>query len=260
MRPRSVLICCVLMAGNASLLHASTMDKLQGNCVIRAAEQADRAQLELQRTDCKREDCGDQNTMEPWSVLRGLTPDSLRHEGTHADATISAEAGTLTCSGTVHDMRLVGTYAFAPDERFVARMQDAGFEGLDSEKLEAYTLFQINMAWIESLKRAGVTGLNTDNLIALRIFKAEDAYVRELAGLGYAAPPADQLIALKVQGVDPAEVKQVRALGLNPDMDELVQMRIFKITPEFIRRMQSKGLEKLTIAKLVQIRIFKLAE
>ena len=37
-------------------------------------------------------------------------------------------------------------------------------------------------------------------------------------------------------------------------------MRIFKITPEFIHHMQDRGLNNLTIAKLVQIRIFKLAE
>jgi hypothetical protein len=37
-------------------------------------------------------------------------------------------------------------------------------------------------------------------------------------------------------------------------------MRIFKITPDFIHRMQAKGLSNLTISKLVQIRIFQLAE
>ena len=36
--------------------------------------------------------------------------------------------------------------------------------------------------------------------------------------------------------------------------------RIFHITPEFIQRMQGRGLKDLTIAKLVQIRIFKLDE
>jgi hypothetical protein len=37
-------------------------------------------------------------------------------------------------------------------------------------------------------------------------------------------------------------------------------MRIFKVTPDFIRRMQARGLKDLTIRKLVQIRIFNLAE
>jgi hypothetical protein len=63
-----------------------------------------------------------------------------------------------------------------------------------------------------------------------------------------------------VQHVNPEEVKQIRAMGYQPTLDELIQMRIFKITPDFIHRMQAKGLSNLTISKLVQIRIFQLAE
>ena len=37
-------------------------------------------------------------------------------------------------------------------------------------------------------------------------------------------------------------------------------MRIFKVTPDFIHRMQDRGFNNLTIAKLVQIRIFNLAD
>jgi hypothetical protein len=37
-------------------------------------------------------------------------------------------------------------------------------------------------------------------------------------------------------------------------------MRIFKITPEFIHRMEAPGLKDLTISKLVQIRVFNLAD
>jgi len=43
-------------------------------------------------------------------------------------------------------------------------------------------------------------------------------------------------------------------------LDQLVEMRIFKVTPDFIERMRARGLNNLTISKLVQIRIFKLDE
>jgi hypothetical protein len=81
-----------------------------------------------------------------------------------------------------------------------------------------------------------------------------------MTALGYPTPDAGKLVALRVQHVDPEEVKQIRALGYQPTLDELIQMRIFHITPDFIHRMQAKGLNDLTISKLVQIRIFKLAE
>jgi hypothetical protein len=105
-----------------------------------------------------------------------------------------------------------------------------------------------------------VTGLDSGNLIALRIFHVDAVYINSLKALGYPAPDAGKLIALRVQHVDAEEVKQIRAMGYQPTLDELVQMRIFKVTPDFIRRMQARGLKDLTISKLVQIRIFNLAE
>jgi hypothetical protein len=110
------------------------------------------------------------------------------------------------------------------------------------------------------LQTAGVGGLDSGNLIALRIFDVDPDYVRSLNALGYATPEAGKLIALSVQHVNPEEVKQVRAMGYQPTLDELIQMRIFKVTPDFIHRMQARGFNNLTISKLVQIRIFQLAE
>jgi hypothetical protein len=81
-----------------------------------------------------------------------------------------------------------------------------------------------------------------------------------LNALGYPTPDAGKLIALRVQHVDPEQVRQIRALGYEPTLDELIQMRIFKVTPDFIHRMQARGLGNLTISKLVQIRIFQLAD
>jgi hypothetical protein len=102
--------------------------------------------------------------------------------------------------------------------------------------------------------------MDSGNLIALRIFHADADYVHSLNALGYPAPDAGKLITLRVHRVDAEEVKQIRALGYQPTLDELIQMRIFKITPDFIRRMQTRGFNDLTISKLVQIRIFNLAE
>jgi hypothetical protein len=261
MDTKRILIAGMLVAFSAVMLRAEgPVTTLHGTCVIGAAEANDSARLKLDRGDCNGRDCHNQEMDRPWGQLTGFTLTDLRQDGKHADARITSEAGTLTCSGTVRDLRLSGEYSFVPDEGFVKRMNDAGFRNLNSEKLEAYTLFDIRMAWIESLQQAGITGLDSDNLIALRIFRADAGFVRSLVALGYPVPPADKLIALRVQGVDPEEVRQVRALGLQPNLDELIQMRIFRVTPDFIKRMQSKGLNDLTIAKLVQIRIFNLAE
>ena len=102
--------------------------------------------------------------------------------------------------------------------------------------------------------------MNSGNLIALHIFKITPDFVHSMAALGYANLPAGKLIAFGVHHVNPDEVKEYRAMGYDPTADQLIQMRIFKVTPDFIHRMQARGFQNLTISKLVQIRIFNLAD
>ena len=257
-----VLLTAFLAASTALLLQAEEhLRTLTGSCSVAATANEAEVDLRLERGACGGDEhCGSTQTQEPLSAFVGFTLADLQREGAHVDAVIRAEAGTLTCSGAVHDGRMSGAFRFVPDPAFVERMLQLGFSDLDEEKLQAYTLFRIGIAWIHSLQAAGVSGLDSGNLIALRIFHADTDYIQSLNALGYPTPDAGKLIALRVQRVDPEEVKQVRALGYQPTLDELIQMRIFKITPDFIHRMQARGLNNLTISKLVQIRIFNLAE
>ncbi len=197
---------------------------------------------------------------ESYNRFTGITVADLARNGAQLTATLSAEAGKFTCSGTVSDGVLIGESILTPDAAFVSRMEQMGFTGYDSDKLLAYVFLDVQSGWARSLKDAGIHGLNIDNLVALRVFNVDAAYARGMMDLGYPLPDADQLVSLKCQGVNAEEVRQIRALGYHPSIDELVQIRIFKITPDFIHRMQDRGLKNLTIAKLVQIRIFKLAE
>ncbi len=234
---------------------------LTGSCSITASSNGTDADLRLERGGCDGNgNCSTNQTQEPLSAFSGFTLADLQREGAHVDARIRAEAGTITCSGGVHDGRMSGAFTFVPDPAFVDRMLQMGFRDLEAEKLQAYTLFDIGIAWVRSLQAAGVSGLDSGDLIALRIFHVDTDYIRSLNALGYATPDASKLIALRVQHVNPEEVKEIRALGYQPTLDELIQMRIFRVTPDFIHRMQARGLNDLTISKLVQIRIFKLAE
>jgi hypothetical protein len=234
---------------------------LTGSCSITATSNGTEADFRLERGGCEGNGkCSSTQTQEPLSAFSGFALADLEREGAHLDARIRAEAGTITCSGAVHDGRMSGAFTFVPDPAFVDHMVQMGFRDLAAEKLQAYTLFRIGIAWVHSLQAAGVSGLDSNNLIALRIFHVDADYVRSLNELGYATPDASELVALRVQHVNPEEVKQIRAMGYQPTLDELIQMRIFKITPDFIHRMQARGFAHLTISKLVQIRIFQLAE
>jgi hypothetical protein len=257
-----VVLTALLAASTALFLQAEQhLRTLSGSCSVAATANAAEVDLRLESNGCvSNEHCGSTSMQEPPSAFLGFTLADLRREGAHVDAVLRAEAGTLTCSGAVHDGRLSGAFNFVPDPAFVDRMLQLGYRDLDEEKLQAYTLFRIGIAWVRSLQAAGVSGMDSGNLIALRIFHADTDYIHSLNALGYPTPDAEKLIALRVQRVDAEEVKQIRALGYQPTLDELIQMRIFHVTPDFIRRMQARGFNQMTISKLVQIRIFNLAE
>ncbi|UWZ83912.1 hypothetical protein [Occallatibacter riparius] len=254
----------VAAAGVAVLMSmpAAALETLHSSCSITAGEKWGTLQLRVGDEDCQSgEHCGNNFSSDGLAGrFTGFTPADLSRDGAQVTAVMSAEAGTFTCAGTVHDGALEGKSTFTPDQKFVDRMRQLGFTGFNSEKLQAYTFFDIKSAWVESLKAAKVSGMTVDNIIALKIFRAEPAYVSQLTSMGYQTPDADKLIALKVQGVDMNEVKELRQMGYQPSLDELIQIRIFKVTPEFIRQMRDRGFKDLTIAKLVQIKIFKLDE
>jgi hypothetical protein len=254
MNSRTAFTLSAALAALILSLPAASLAPIHENCTISASEKAGDG-------DCSdHSNCGSNFSNDSFSRFTGIALSDLSREAAQLTATLNAEAGVFACAGTVHSGELAGQSTFTPSEEFVQRMGRLGFSGYDSEKLQAYALIGVESAWAESLQQAGIRGITIDNLIALHIFKVDPTYVRSLNDLGYKTPDADQLIGLKVQGVNAEEIRQIRALGYEPTLDELVQIRIFHITPDFIHRMQARGLKDLTISKLVQIKIFKLDE
>lgn len=253
----------LLALATASIgLHAESLEALHAKCAISPSRDGGKLSLHTFDTkDCPEgRHCGSDFSNESMSRFSGVTLSDLANDGAHLTATLKAEAGTFTCTGIVHDQELYGDALFTPDQAFVERMGKLGFSGYDSQKLQAYALLDVTSDYARSLQQANIRGLTTDNLIAMRIFKIDPGYPQSFVAMGYEQPDADKLIGLTVQGVNAEEVREIRGLGFKPTLDELIQIRIFKITPEFVRRMQSRGLKDLTISKLVQIKIFKLDE
>jgi hypothetical protein len=251
-----------IFAAAGLMLQAADLEPLHESCAIGNGDRAGMLRLEISEGDCRgQRNCGNHN-MSDVSANRftGISLAELANNGAHLTATLTAEAGTLTCAGTVSADELQGNAVFTPDHGFIERMEKLGFSGYDTDKLLAYALLNVQSEWAQSLKQAGVPEMDADNLLALRIFNVDPAYVKSITALGYPMPTADQLVAMACQGVNADEVRQIRALGYQPDFDQLVQIRIFKVTPEFIHRMQARGFKDLTLEKLVQIRIFKLAD
>jgi len=262
MNLRKTIGVALIAIGSVSLVYADEIvNAIKGSCRITASAEGEQFVIRLERSACSGDRmCGEQTFTQPVSAWSGLSVADLKREGSHVVGVIQAEAGALTCSGNVHDQALVGDYSFQPDQAFVSRMNGLGIHDFTAEKLQAYTLFHIETKWVQALQKEGIQGIDSNSLIAMKIFKVEPEYVDQVRELGFGTPTAQKLIAMRVHHVDPEQVKKIRALGYQPTVDEALQMGIFKVTPEFIERMQSRGLKNLTISKLVQIRIFKLDE
>lgn len=239
-------------------------ENLSGLCMVSASHNQvlniGTAEVMLRRSDCGDDrGCGvSDNSNIAWSRWTGIAPELLEHEGTQLHARMSGEPGDLSCSGVVHEGVLAGKYEFAPNAAFLQKMSAMGFDGITDRKQEGFLLLDITTAWVTEMKNAGVTELSTNKLMGLRALHVEPAYIHAMAAAGYPELRANKLTEMKAVGVTPEKAQEARSLGFHPTEQELIQMSIFKIDRPFVERMRAKGLNDLSLAKLIQVKIFKL--
>jgi len=250
-----VLGICIAMATAPALADAA--DK----CSMTAGRWDGKVEFSWERGQCEGErHCHEGNSDMPWGRWTGIVPDDLQREGADLDARMKAEAGEMRCAGKVHDGALQGSYSFKPNPDFARRMEEMGFDGLTSDRLQGYAMLDVTTAWVKDLQDAHVKDLTSERLMGLRALKVDAAYVRAMAADGYPELAAEKLTSMKAVGVTPEKVKAVRAMGYSPTEEELIQMSVFKIDAPFVEKMKARGFKDLTIAQLVKIKVFKLDE
>lgn len=121
-------------------------------------------------------------------------------------------------------------------------------------------MLDITSSWVQQIKDLGVTDLSTNKLMGLKALHVDESYIRAMAAAGYPELRANKLTEMKAVGVTPEKAQEARALGFQPTEQELIQMSIFKIDKAFVERMRARGLNDLTLAKLIKIKIFKLED
>jgi hypothetical protein len=250
-----VLAICLIFAAAAASAQSPE------NCSISAGRWDGKLELAWKTHDCgQRGGCGESNSDLPWSRWSGIAPQDLEHEGAAIDARMTSDAGEIHCTGKVHDGELFGAFSFIENPGFTTALQSMGFARPNEDQLRGAAFLDVSIAWIKSMQEAHVSGMATENLMGLRALGVDAAYVRAMANAGYPELAADKLTGMKAVGVSPEKVAAVRAMGFNPDKDELIQMAVFKIDAPFVERMKARGFKNLTIAQLVQIKVFKLDE
>src|SRR5215470_2912676 len=112
MNKSALFLATVFVACSLSLCADDQLQPLHGHCSIAPSTEGDRVQFKLERESCDggKHVCTTNDSDMPLSNFTGFTLADLKNDGAHLDAVIAAEAGKLTCSGTVHDLTLSGDF------------------------------------------------------------------------------------------------------------------------------------------------------
>jgi len=244
---------------------SATAQSLSGLCMLSASRHNDEVpgwQVVLASSSCDKagENCNTNNSTMPANRWTGISAESLEKDGTNLTATLHGDAGDLTCSGLVHDHALSGRYDFVPSQTFLSQMQTLGFDGITPQKQLSFLMLDVSATWVKQMKDLGVLDLTTNKLISLRALRVDADYIRAMANAGYPELHAGRLIEMKAVGVTPERAREAKDLGFAPTEHELVQMSIFHIDRAFVERMRARGLNDLTLDKLIKIKIFKVDE
>lgn len=237
---------------------------MSGLCMVSISQRIDKpstAQVTLSESNCEKDTRGCMemsNSHLEWSRWEGVSPQALEGEGGKLAANITGDAGDLVCDGIVHDGVLSGRFRFTASETYPQVMDALGFDGITPRKQLSFLMLDITPAWAEEMKALGIIDLTTNKLTGLRALHVDAEYVHAMAAAGYPELSAGKLTEMKAIGVTPEKAREARAMGFQPTEQELIQMSIFKIDRPFVDRMRARGLQNLTLASLIKIKIFKL--
>ncbi len=169
------------------------------------------------------------------------------------------EAGTIAFEGTFRDGQGAGEFTFVPNREFPKQLRSLGvkFEaksGSEEHELFNLAIFDVSSPFIRSMQSVGYT-VPLEQYEEFRIFRVDPAYVRDMAAVGFDKLSAEKLVETRIHGASPEYIKQMRAAGNDLTLDEYIQSRIFRVTPEFAGEMGRLGYPDLDHDTLVQFRI-----
>ena len=84
---------------------------------------------------------------------------------------------------------------------------------------------------------------------------SKQSYIDSMKEAGLTNLTVDELIELKVQGITPEYVKSMKELGVKVDVDELVGMKVQGITPDYVKEMRATTGQNLSGDELIGLKV-----
>ena len=138
---------------------------------------------------------------------------------------------------------------------YARSMSEVGFGKPTAEELVSLKIFGVTPEYVKELKGMGIEPTSFHDLTSYKIFNVTPEFVAAMKAAGFSSIPPKKLVALRVQGVTPEFIQTTKRQFPDVTLDQLVQLRIFRIDDAFVASAKSHGFDNLTIEKLVKLRI-----
>lgn len=204
------------------------------------------------RFTCSRENGGIDRPLSP-SAVAGLDPAAINGSHVPVKFRLAREAGTFDFDGTFNAGVGYGEFTFAANQQFLADLKQMGFSDTDSKAFVLAAL-DVTRAYIKELRGLGFDP-DLDKVIAGRIFNVDREQVDGLKAVGVSSPSLDDLVQYRIFHVTPEYIRQTRAAFPGLAIDKMVAMRIHQVTPEFAQEMSRAGYTNLSADQLIAFKI-----
>lgn len=125
------------------------------------------------------------------------------------------------------------------------------FEGtFRNGKGAGHFTFRQNPGFIQTVKNLGVNfrlgkrhrnESDEETLFTLALHDVSSAFIRSMQAEGYRVS-LDKYVAMRIFRITPDYIREMRSLGFNDlDADDVIATRIHKVTPDYVRQMRAAG-------------------
>ena len=104
--------------------------------------------------------------------------------------------------------------------------------------------FQPNADYVKEMSALGYSGLDNEKLFEMAMIDVSTRYTRELQSLGF-KPDLDGLIEARIFNVNREQVEGLKSVGYdNLSLKKLVELRVHGVTPEYVKEMRGAGFDE----------------
>jgi hypothetical protein len=171
----------------------------------------------------------------------------------------AAMAATRELRGADHARREADKALARADRaiRAAERTRHAALRAHPPTRASKMQLLGVTPDYVAAIRAAGpqFRNLDEDDLIELRVKGVTADYVRALDAAGYGHESADEIGDAAVLGLTADAVRRYNQVGPRRSLEELTELRMMGVTPDFIIATRRAGHPPLSAEQLIELRL-----